>query len=417
MTLEEVKKHLYTNKLNDEDIQDLIDENIELEDIIFFNDNIDLYYSNTYFSEIEEERGLTGVIEELKKTFEEIEEENTKSTVRSFGSIPYMQLTDSLKSLEFDLNLGGLLRGQVFSTYYKFYKELKKLDLRKIVKFEDKSIKVNKSNIIVNNVSLNIVDLIKIKYRKVNNYVGMNITESLTGCSIIESKMIKDSQSLLVDCKRVIDQFREYVSKEVFDYWENYLYILQAFLDSALFHLNPITSKSSRSLFFESNRKLAQRGRTNRDKINKAINAFATVGFLVKIDKKDIPVKLRNNSKKYAERLARELGQKSSVNEINFYSWVDLTNFDNLKYIEIITKKLIENDVKLYNFTQDSIINVLPTDIVYDVYGDTDKKVKKAVKNRLKNKKYQAHKSEYIMHKLYNHEELSFDAWYKKYKK
>jgi len=385
MTYREIKNIIPNLKLNKDEVEILLEQKTDIENIKFMNENINIFYKHKKYTDLFDETGdINKVIYEMKSDLDKIEKES--QSMRSFGSLNFITLPDEVRELNVKMYFGGLFRGKTYTTYYDFYKDLKKLDLTKIC--ECSELQITKNYAVYKTYKLNVLDLAKIAYNEINNYSCMNVIENVSNADILESEIIKLNEKIIIENKRVINELYNYVSKEVYNYLKPHLSILQAFYDQALFHLSPITSRSSSSVFFVSNRHIANYCNLSKTKINYIINMFAVLGLIIKVSEKDIPIKIKKNAKMYADELKQKLNKKSNVNLINFYSWVDLTDLDTIKEIEDNTRKLIDSKISAWQITETECRKLFGKEHSDMVYKNNSASTRKSVRNRIKNNIY-----------------------------
>lgn len=382
--------------LNKSELDLLNSQNISQQDIHFLNENIDIFYKyNKYQDKFNESGKIQDAIDLLKEDFDSID--NSTKTIKSFNSHNYMKLPEEVKQLKFEINFAGVFRGETFVTYYDFFKALNNLNLKDHITTD---LKWHYNNVVWTTFKLNVLDICKIHYKEINNYNTFNMLEKMTGCQILESNIIKLNQGILVENKRVLNELDRYIQKDNYSYVQPYLNVMQGFLDQALFHISPITSKSASSIFFVSNRHLAEYCDVSKSKINYTINFFASIGMLIKISDKDIPTKIKKNAKIYSQELSKKTGKgKSNTNLINFYSWVDLTNPKILEKVEQNIEKLRLNKVVVSKIDEKVIRHWLGKAISDEVFRNNSVNVRKSVRNRLANQAFKRYETDWYTFK------------------
>jgi hypothetical protein len=295
-------------RLNDNEVKSFLNSGLNEEDVKMIDLNYEIYRK---YASLSLKIGIPKTFKKFKDDLLKLNK--VKSSFESHNIIP-----DSIRSKKFEFNnIQGIFEDNVYSTYYDFFQELKKLNLKKYIKTEEI---IDEEKVYVDDYELNILDISKIIFNKTNNYQTMNELEKVTRCFILESEIIKEAETVIKENIKIINNFKEYFSEEVFAIWGKYLYILLGFYMKALSHISPITSKSSQSIFFMSQEEMANFLNTGRTKIGYTLNTLALTGFIMKINKKQVPKRIIDNSKLYQEQLQKTLKKTSKVNQITFWS-------------------------------------------------------------------------------------------------
>jgi hypothetical protein len=390
-------------RLNDNEVKSFLNSGLNEEDVKMIDLNYEIYRK---YASLSLKIGIPKTFKKFKDDLLKLNK--VKSSFESHNIIP-----DSIRSKKFEFNnIQGIFEDNVYSTYYDFFQELKKLNLKKYIKTEEI---IDEEKVYVDDYELNILDISKIIFNKTNNYQTMNELEKVTRCFILESEIIKEAETVIKENIKIINNFKEYFSEEVFAIWGKYLYILLGFYMKALSHISPITSKSSQSIFFMSQEEMANFLNTGRTKIGYTLNTLALTGFIMKINKKQVPKRIIDNSKLYQEQLQKTLKKTSKVNQITFWSWIDLSDIDNIKYIETMTKKLIDSGITISDMDNKYATRIFGETVSDEVYAENKKSAQKSVKNRLENLAFKMKHSEFLQELCYGEtNEKNFKKWLKK---
>ena len=270
--------------------------------------------------------------------------------------------------LKFELIADFIPDNLTFNNYGEFYYFIKDINIKDFY-----SLKTNyKTKIKVDKTFLNVIDITKLYLNNYNNYICLNFLADLMSVEILERNIIDYQERIIINNLKT--DLKEVLNDVSYEFIKNYSNVLEKIYNISLLHLIPITNLKNESVFYFSNRYLAKKTNRSEASINYIINCFVALGFIKKIDNKDLSKNFLNKARDYKEN--------DLFFDVSFYSIQEL-NISKIKEIEENISIMIAKNSSFSKITKKEIKRLFGKERSEEVFPNVSIS-KKTINKRLK---------------------------------